>query len=153
MVLLKPQEDMQKLLVKNAAHSLMVLILISTKCYHWLPAEQCFTWTHSLWGWGGGTGERKRSWWYQRPLSSHWRNRSFLLIWKIHNTLILIIPHKNNRYLSPDPEDCCNFFTNVMYLSAELIACDISPMSNTYKIIFALNLWFIFFFKQGLCSR
>lgn len=33
MELLKPQEDMQKLLVKNAAHSLMVLILISTKCY------------------------------------------------------------------------------------------------------------------------
>lgn len=33
MVLPKPQEDMQKLLVKNTAHSLMVLILISTKCY------------------------------------------------------------------------------------------------------------------------
>lgn len=138
MVLLKLHEDMQKLLVKNAAHSLMGLILISTRCYHWLPAEQCFTCIQSL-------RLRDRTGWYQRPLSSHCRNRSFWLIWKIHNTLMLITPHKTNRYLSPDPEDCCNFFTNVMYLSAEATALWHFSHVNTYKIIFSLN-----FFKQGL---
>lgn len=115
MVLLRPPDDMQKLLVKNAAHSLMVLILISTECYHWLPAEQGCTWTHSLWCWGGGTDEHKRSWWSQRPVGSHGRNRSLLLIWKIHNTLILIMPHKTNRYLSPNSENCCNFFRKFIF--------------------------------------
>lgn len=121
MVLLRPPDDMQKLLVKNAAHSLMVLILISSECYHWLPAERGCTWTHSLCCWGGGTDEHKRSWWSQRPVRSHWRNRSFLLIWKIHNTLILIMPHKNNRYLSPNSENCCSFFRKCIF-PVELIA-------------------------------
>lgn len=138
MVLLKLQEDMQKLLVKNAAHSLMGLILISTRCYHWLPAEQCFTWVQSL-RLRERTDEHSqdgiRDHWVVTAEIAHfgWSEKFTTPLCWLHHTKTTGICLQALRTAATSSQMSC-----ICQLRQWL--CDISQMSNTYKIFFPIFL-------------